>query len=50
MTLAALKAVAQQGANTMPAILDCARAYCTLGEIMGVFRETFGDYTESNVY
>ena len=50
VTLAALHDVARRGENTMPAILDCARAYCTLGEIMGVFRETFGDYTESNVY
>ena len=50
VSLAGLKDVARRGENTMPAILDCARAYCTLGEIMGVFRETFGDYTESNVY
>jgi methylmalonyl-CoA mutase N-terminal domain/subunit len=34
----------------MPRILDCARAYCTLGEIMGVFRKVFGEYTESVVY
>ncbi len=50
VTLTALKEGARRGENTMPYILDCARAYCTLGEIMGVFRETFGDYTESNVY
>ncbi len=49
-TLAALKAAAKGTANTMPYILDCARAYCTLGEIMGVFREAFGDYTEAVVY
>ncbi|HEX6816967.1 MAG TPA: methylmalonyl-CoA mutase family protein [Ktedonobacterales bacterium] len=49
-TLAALRAAAKGTANTMPAILDCARAYCTLGEIMGVFREVFGDYTEAVVY
>ena len=34
----------------MPALLDCARAYCTLGEIMGVFRTVFGEYTESAIY
>jgi methylmalonyl-CoA mutase N-terminal domain/subunit len=50
-TLAALKAAAQGTENnTMLAILDCARAYCTLGEIMGVFRAVFGDYTEAVVY
>ncbi len=49
-TLAALKAAAKGTENTMPHILECARAYCTLGEIMGVFREVFGDYTEAVVY
>ncbi len=49
-TLAALTAAAQGADNTMPHILECARAYCTLGEIIGVFREVFGDYTESVVY
>jgi methylmalonyl-CoA mutase N-terminal domain/subunit len=50
VTLAALKDVTKRGENTMPFILDCARAYCTMGEIMGVFREVFGDYTEAIVY
>jgi methylmalonyl-CoA mutase N-terminal domain/subunit len=48
--LAALKSAAKGGENTMPFILECARAYCTLGEIMGVFRAVFGDYTEAVVY
>ena len=49
-TLAALETAARGTENTMPFILDCARAYCTLGEIMGVFRKVFGEYTESVVY
>jgi methylmalonyl-CoA mutase N-terminal domain/subunit len=32
--------------NTMPYILDCVRAYATLGEIMGVLRKVFGEYRE----
>jgi len=32
--------------NTMPYLLDCARTYCTLGEIVDVMRETFGIYHE----
>jgi methylmalonyl-CoA mutase N-terminal domain/subunit len=32
--------------NTMPYILDCVRAYATLGEIVGVMREVFGVYVE----
>jgi len=50
VSLAALEAAARGTDNTMPFILDCARAYCTLGEIMGVFRKVFGEYTESVVY
>ncbi|MEO7002972.1 MAG: methylmalonyl-CoA mutase family protein [Ktedonobacterales bacterium] len=49
-TLAALEEAAHGTANTMPAILDCARAYCSLGEIMGIFRTVFGEYTEAVVY
>ena len=50
VTLAALEQATRGSENTMPYILDCARAYCTMGEIMGVFRTVFGDYTETVVY
>ncbi|HEX6819933.1 MAG TPA: methylmalonyl-CoA mutase family protein, partial [Ktedonobacterales bacterium] len=50
VTLAALESATRKGENTMPFILDCARAYATMGEIMGVFRKVFGDYTETVVY
>jgi methylmalonyl-CoA mutase N-terminal domain/subunit len=45
-SLAALREAAQGADNTMPHILDCVRAYATLGEIMGVFRQVFGEYHE----
>jgi methylmalonyl-CoA mutase N-terminal domain/subunit len=32
--------------NTMPHLLDCVRAYATLGEIIGVMKEVFGTYEE----
>jgi methylmalonyl-CoA mutase N-terminal domain/subunit len=44
-----LRTVAQGDANTMPAILDCVRAYCTVGEICDVLRERFGVYQETVV-
>jgi len=47
--LAELRAVAEGSANTMPAILDCVRAYCTVGEICDVLREVFGIYQENVV-
>jgi methylmalonyl-CoA mutase N-terminal domain/subunit len=39
VTLAALETAARGHENTMPFILDCVRAYCTMGEIMGIFRK-----------
>jgi methylmalonyl-CoA mutase N-terminal domain/subunit len=32
--------------NLMPALIDCANAYATLGEMCGVFRTVFGEYRE----
>ena len=41
-----LESVARSGDNTVPAILDCVEAYCTLGEISGVLRSVFGEQQE----
>jgi methylmalonyl-coA mutase N-terminal domain len=38
------KAAADESVNLMPVILDCVRAYCSLGEICGVLRKVFGEY------
>ncbi|MFN2291784.1 MAG: methylmalonyl-CoA mutase [Anaerolineae bacterium] len=48
-TLQALGQAARGSDNTMPYILDCVRAYATLGEIMDVFREVFGEYREPTI-
>ncbi|MDO8670387.1 MAG: methylmalonyl-CoA mutase family protein [Dehalococcoidia bacterium] len=45
--LAQLKRAAEGQDNLMPHILDAVRAYATLGEICGIFREVFGEYRES---
>jgi len=42
--LAALSAAAGTDENLMPFLLDCARAYCTEGEIAGELRKVFGEY------
>jgi methylmalonyl-CoA mutase N-terminal domain/subunit len=47
--LAELRAAAAGDANLMPPILDCVRAYATLGEMCDVLRETFGVYQETVV-
>ena len=41
-----LRLACQGTENTMPHILDCVRAYATLGEIVGVMKAVFGTYTE----
>jgi methylmalonyl-CoA mutase, N-terminal domain len=45
-TLDALKAGAQGTANTMPLIIDCVRAYATVGEMCDALREVWGEYEE----
>ena len=45
-TLKALSDGARAGSNTMPLLLDCARAYVTLGEMCDALRPVYGEYTE----
>ncbi|PNY82757.1 methylmalonyl-CoA mutase family protein [Deinococcus koreensis] len=44
--LAALRDTAVTGANSMPAFLECAHAYVTLGEQMDVLKTVYGEYVE----
>jgi methylmalonyl-CoA mutase N-terminal domain/subunit len=44
--LAALRRAAAEDRNIIPAMLDCARAYCTLHEIRHVLEEIYGSYRE----
>ncbi|MCF6137805.1 acyl-CoA mutase large subunit family protein [Pseudalkalibacillus berkeleyi] len=43
--LEALRHAARGTDNLMPLIVECVRSYCTIGEICGVLREEFGEYT-----
>jgi methylmalonyl-CoA mutase N-terminal domain/subunit len=47
--LAQLREAASGTENVMPALLQCARTYCTLSETMDVMREVFGIYEETAV-
>ena len=50
-TLAALRtAAARPRANLMPALLDCARARASEGEIVRALQDVFGAYTETPVF
>ncbi|MFI5210334.1 MAG: methylmalonyl-CoA mutase family protein, partial [Gemmatimonadales bacterium] len=44
--LAALRTAAEADDNLIPAMLDCARAYCTLYEIRAVLEGVYGAYRE----
>ncbi len=45
-TLESLANGAAEGRNTMPLLVDCVRAYCTLGEMCDTLREVYGEYQE----
>lgn len=45
-TLAALQEAARGADNTMDALLDCVRAYATVGEMCDALREVWGEYEE----
>ena len=45
-TLHRLADAARGSVNLMPPILECVEAYATLGEVIDVFREVFGEYHE----
>jgi methylmalonyl-CoA mutase N-terminal domain/subunit len=45
-TLAALKTAARGTDNTMYPLLDCVRAYATVGEMCDALREVWGEYEE----
>ncbi|MCX6158307.1 MAG: methylmalonyl-CoA mutase family protein [Ignavibacteriae bacterium] len=48
--LAELNKASQDGRNLMPVILDCARKYVTLGEMIEEMKEVFGVYQETAVF
>jgi methylmalonyl-CoA mutase N-terminal domain/subunit len=45
-TLESLGSAAATDANLMPYILECVRAYATVGEMCDVLRKVFGTYEE----
>lgn len=49
-TLKALEIGTRAGKNVMPLLADCCRAYATVGEMAGVFREIFGEWQEPSIF
>ncbi len=48
-TLDKLRIACEGTENTMPYIMECVHAYCTLGEIIGVMTKVFGKYEEPSM-
>jgi methylmalonyl-CoA mutase N-terminal domain/subunit len=50
-TLAALsKAAARDDENLMPYLVDCAKAYCTVGEMVDELKELWGEFQQPVVF
>ena len=49
-TLKELETGTRTGKNVMPLLVDCCRAYATVGEMAGVFRDLFGEWQEPSVF
>ncbi|MEW5723293.1 MAG: methylmalonyl-CoA mutase family protein [Thermodesulfobacteriota bacterium] len=49
-TLKALEQTARDKKNVMPPLVECCRAYCTVGEMAGVFREVYGEFDEPRLF
>jgi methylmalonyl-CoA mutase N-terminal domain/subunit len=48
--LTELEKNARDGKNVMPILVDCCRAYATVGEMAGVFRDVFGEWQEPSIF
>ncbi len=49
-SLIALENAAKTDKNVMPYLVECCHAYATVGEMAGVFRQTFGEWNEPEFY
>ena len=48
--LKALEKATRGEQNVMPVLVDCCRAYATVGEMAGVFRDVFGEWEEPSIF
>lgn len=49
-SLQALQEAAREGKNVMPFLVESCRAYATVGEMAGVFREVYGEFNEPGIF
>jgi methylmalonyl-CoA mutase N-terminal domain/subunit len=49
-SLKGLEKAAREKTNVMPYLVDCCKAYATVGEMANVFRDVFGEYVEPSIF
>ncbi|HOW55992.1 MAG TPA: methylmalonyl-CoA mutase family protein [Syntrophorhabdaceae bacterium] len=49
-TLGELETAAKAGKNVMPYLVECCKAYATVGEMARVFRDVFGEFDEPSLF
>jgi methylmalonyl-CoA mutase N-terminal domain/subunit len=49
-TLKALEKATKNKENVMPYLVDCCKAYATVGEMTNVFRDIFGEFVEPSIF
>jgi methylmalonyl-CoA mutase N-terminal domain/subunit len=49
-TLKALEKATKDKVNVMPYLVDCCKAYATVGEMTAVFRDIFGEFVEPSIF
>ncbi len=45
-----LEKAAREGKNVMPYLLECCKAYATIGEMTKVFKEVYGEFKEPSIF
>ncbi|MCX5804799.1 MAG: methylmalonyl-CoA mutase family protein [Proteobacteria bacterium] len=49
-TLKELESVIKEGKNVMPCLVECCKAYVTVGEMTSIFRQEFGEFQEPALF
>lgn len=49
-TLKELEKATKAGKNVMPCLVECCKAYATVGEMAGIFRQIFGEFQEPGLF
>jgi len=49
-TLKELETVTKEGRNVMPCLVECCKAYVTLGEMTDIFRQEFSEFQEPALF